>query len=145
MTKKRQMKYSEIMAYVSHERRTPVSIAKSAISLVLDDMVQGKKAKYVLARANKSFDRIISIISENLDITRLERGKKKYNFSSINVNKKIKNIINDFKPRTNKNKIRLTYKASKFTPVVWADKSSFEQILINRIDNSLNLLLPMAT
>src|SRR3990167_377219 len=85
----------EFTSTVSHELRTPLASIKTAIDLVVKKMVGeiSREQEEVLGRAQKSVEHLQRLISDILDLTKIESGKMQMDFKIQCLNEVIEEIV----------------------------------------------------
>lgn len=128
----------EFISMVSHELRTPLAAIKGFTSMIATDKY-GKppeKMKEPLKNIENSAERLISLVSGLLQVSRIESGSLKPEISTFNVNKLINEVIEELKPMAAQKNINLI---SSLIPEaqVKADMGYTRQILVNLIGNAI--------
>ena len=132
---------SEFVAKVSHELRSPLSTIHEQIALVLNDMVAGPSNddQHILSRAKEKTQGLISMISDLLDLSRIEEGLICHEPQPVSLNDLLQNIV-DFlgtRAETKKQSLNLTLSADTL-PSITADPLALESIFGNLIANAIN-------
>jgi len=129
----------EFIGNVSHELKTPITTIQGYVLTLLDGGLHDDEinVKY-LQRAAKNIDRLIAIINDLDEISKLESGTMKMNFVSFNFSALVKDVFELMEIKAEKRRIVLDYKNQSDTKImVHADPDRIRQVLINLIDNSL--------
>ena len=94
---------SEFVAKVSHELRSPLSTIHEQLAVVISDMVEAapESDKRILSRAKEKTFGLISLISDLLDLSRIEEGAICRDIKNIQVSELLKNIVDFLKARSN--------------------------------------------
>jgi len=130
---------SEFVSTVSHELRTPLSITKEGISLILDE-IPGKineQQSRVLVTAKNNIDRLARIISDLLDISKIEAGKVELKKETINIVSLVRQVIQAFEPKIAEKKLSIKINAPKNVVNAYADSDRVVQIITNLVSNAL--------
>jgi two-component system phosphate regulon sensor histidine kinase PhoR len=129
----------EFVGNVSHELKTPIFNIQGYLLTLLEGGLNDPNINVnYLEKANKSVDRMISLI-ENLDeISKLESGVIEMNIEKIDLVELINEVINSLELKAKKNKTTLTF-ADQPSKSVWvnADRDGIVQVLINLMVNSI--------
>ena len=130
---------SEFISSVSHELRTPLAIIKQLVSLIYDGTVGeiNSKQKEILMKTGNNIKRLKKIIDEVLDISRIERGALKFNYTLINLNDLIEESADFFKRIAKDRGIDLSYKLPNKQVNIFIDCDRVNQIIFNLIDNAI--------
>lgn len=134
---------NEFISSISHEIKTPLSIIKEAINLVVDE-IPGKiveSQRDVLTTAQKNIDRLSNIIGDLLDISKIESEKLELRTKLVNISELIKDTIPDFKYMAEQKGILLDYEVPRVEVDVFCDPDKIGQVLVNLISNALKFTL----
>lgn len=129
----------EYLGNVSHELKTPVFNIQGYILTLLDGGLEDPSInrKY-LERAEKSTNRLISIIEDLETISRLESGELKLDKEEFNIVQLIEEIFEAQEVRAKKKEIKLVFDKKYKKPIlVYADKMRIFQVLTNLTSNSI--------
>ncbi len=129
----------EFLGNVSHELKTPIFNIQGYILTLLDGGLEDKKVnKLYLQRAEKSINRLISIVNDLESISRLESGEMKLELKKINIIKLFEESFEMHEMLAKDHSIKLKF-AKKFEkPIpVYADKQRILEAINNLIVNSI--------
>lgn len=140
ITKERELEKlkDEFVSLASHELRTPMTAIKGLISMIFEgDYGEiNESLKEPLGDVATSTDRLIQLVNDILDVSRIEAGRTRFNIIDLQLSDLAAEIIQMFKPLTSKKNINLEIVGS--VPLkVSADSDKVKQILINLINNAL--------
>lgn len=131
----------EFFAVASHELRTPLTAIRGNSEMILDDYkdkILDKDVLSMLGDIDEASIRLIGIVNDFLEISRLEQGNislKNTNFDIVSIAEK---TVNSLKNEADKKNISLNITEPVASlPEVFADKERVEQILFNLIGNSI--------
>ncbi|MGD2034348.1 MAG: histidine kinase dimerization/phospho-acceptor domain-containing protein, partial [Bacteroidales bacterium] len=129
----------EFLGNVSHELKTPIFNIQGYILTLLDGGLEDKNInKHYLERAEKSVNRLISIVNDLESISRLESGELKLNMQRFDIIKLLEDSIEDHdmlrKERKVKVKLVKTYEKSVY---VMADKEKIREVVDNLLVNAI--------
>lgn len=130
----------EFVSLASHELRTPMTVIKSYIWLLLEGKTGEitEKQKEYLQRTYDSTIRLINMVNDMLNISRIESGRFTIEPKNIDLSALIQEVIVEMQPRANEQELQLVYTPPQQTlPAVWADPERIKQVLINLVGNSL--------
>lgn len=129
----------EFISMASHQLRTPLTSVKGYVSMVLEGDAGkiSKRQKELLESAFTSSQRMVYLISDLLNVSRLKTGKFVIDESEVDlseiVNGEYKQLIDTAKMR----KVDLIYKKPKTYPKVRLDETKIRQVIMNFIDNAI--------
>ena len=130
---------SEFISLATHQIRAPLTAIKGYASLILEgDFGEvNTDAKGAIKTIMDSSDNLVSIVSDFLDVSRIEQGRMKYDFTQFDVAKLAEQIVTELKPNIDDKKLKLNLKVSDGDYMVNADQVKIKQVIGNFIDNSI--------
>jgi len=133
---------NDFVITVSHELRTPLAIFKNVISNMLVGVLGAlkKKQREALETANKEIDRLAKIISDFLDISRLEAGKIKLSPLLVDVRTIITDVTDLLRPLAKNKNIELITRVPQEKLVISADYDKIIQVMTNLLDNAIKFV-----
>ena len=131
----------DFISNLSHELRTPVSVIRANSETLLDGALDNKKDAKIFAKAIlHNSERLSLMVSDLIDLSRIEYGDLKLNIVSIDLDSFINSFIVSMKSLTKKKGIDILYKPAHKTKIK-ADVQALERILTNLIDNAFKYSL----
>ncbi|MCX6788247.1 MAG: ATP-binding protein [Candidatus Kaiserbacteria bacterium] len=131
----------EFFAVASHELRTPLTAIRGNVDMILDtyrDKLVDADMKEMLVDIEMSSVRLISIVNDFLEVSRLEQGKIEIKKENFNVSELIEKVAYDLKSTIEQKGLSIVYAAPPSPlPLVFADKNKTEQILLNLVGNAI--------
>ena len=130
---------SAFLANISHEIRTPMNGILGFTSLLKEPDVDEVKLKRYVEVIEKSGERMLNIINEVIDISKIEAGLMKISLDEANVNELIESLYNFFLREANSKSISLSFRngLSHDNSEIKTDADKLNAILINLIKNAL--------
>lgn len=125
----------DFLSTVSHELRTPLSNMKMAIHMLKVYPVPEKVQQY-LKILDTECKREIELISDLLDLQRLEAGQESIALETINLNTLLPTILEAFKSRAKERKQILNSKYPKQLPSIYSNNNSLGRILAELLNNA---------
>ncbi|MFN3480343.1 MAG: ATP-binding protein, partial [Thermodesulfovibrionales bacterium] len=129
---------TEFVKTVSHEFRTPLSAIVGMTEMLLEDEVNGERAKDYLDTIMKEGERLAAMVSDLLDISRMESGEWVLNKAEIDFNLLIHEIKKTLLNLLEKKKIQLETSIANDVKCFTGDREKLKQLLINLVTNSIN-------
>ncbi len=130
---------SAFLANMSHEIRTPMNGILGFTELLKMTDLTGEEKEAYLGIIKKSGNRMLTIINDIIDISKIESGQIKVYFSATNVNEQIGSIFSFFKPEAEAKGIRLsimnTLPADE--AILITDMEKLDAILTNLVKNAI--------
>ena len=131
---------SEFISIASHQLRTPLTAIKGYISLI-NEKIYGrppKRMKKPLNNIHTSTERLIKLVGDLLNISRIEAGKVKLNIEKSQLEDIINSVVSELKNLAKEKKLYLKWeKPRKSLPKVLVDKDRIRQVILNVIDNGI--------
>ncbi len=134
----------EFLSIASHELRTPMTAIRSYLWMALSGKggPVSAKQKYYLERTYASTERMIKLVNDMLNVSRIESGRISLDIDQINMRGVCLEILHDFVPRASELGIEIKYKAienkeKRSRLLVVGDADKLKEVLINFISNSL--------
>jgi two-component system, OmpR family, phosphate regulon sensor histidine kinase PhoR len=129
----------EFLQNLSHEVKTPVFAIQGYIDTLLQGAMENPETnKRFLQKASKNVDRLVSLIQDLDQISKLERGELQLNKSGFFIQDLVKEVFESLSFKAEANNISFSFKKGCETPLtVYADKEKVRQVLTNLVDNSI--------
>lgn len=137
----------EFISMASHQLRTPLTTVKGYLSMVLEGDV-GKLVpaqKKVLEEAYDSSQRMVYLIGDFLNVSRLQTGKFVMEWASVNLAKVIKEEVSQLEASASARKVKLVYEPPAEFPEVTVDENKLRQVMMNFMDNAIYYSRPDTT
>src|SRR3989338_1065770 len=131
---------SDFISIAAHQLRTPLSGVKWLLKMIIDgDMGPlNEEQRKFLTRGYQNQERMISLINDLLDVSRIEEGRFKLNTELQQIEKSIIESIRAIETLAQKKNIQVRFiKPEKLLPPVLFDKEKIELVLQNLLDNAI--------
>lgn len=130
---------SEFITTVSHEIRTPLSITNEGINLVLDEVAGriNETQKKFLSNAKNSLSRLLNLINDLLDMSKLEAGRLEIKRDHSNLCDLVKSIASSFQAKTKEKSIVLKTRLPKKELDIYVDEDKIFQVFTNLVGNAV--------
>ncbi len=135
---------SEFVMTASHELRTPLTSMEMSIHL-LQERTEGKlEAAEVelLEIAQEEVTRLKRLVTELLDLTKIETGKIEMQFHPVDPRIFLENAVEPFRAQAQQQNVEIVLETSNALPEVQADPNKITWVLTNLIGNSLRYTSP---
>ncbi|MBF8281052.1 MAG: Histidine kinase protein [Candidatus Magasanikbacteria bacterium] len=132
---------TEFISIAAHQLRSPLTVIKGYTSM-LEEGDFGKLAPAVRGALHKIYasnERLVALIDEFLDISRIESGRARYQFASFKIGALIAQAVKEMRQRA-KSKIvpiHIDLRVLSGLPTVYADEEKIRHAVENYIDNAL--------
>lgn len=128
----------EFLQNLAHEFKTPIFAIQGYVDTLLEGAIENNEvSKRFLENAARNIDRMVTLVSDLDEITRLESGEQALNKKHFIIQDLIKEIYESLSIKIAAKNIRCTIKKGCEQPVsVFADKEKIKQVIINIVSNS---------
>lgn len=130
---------SQFLSVATHELRTPLTMIlgyNSMLEETLGDRLSPDEEE-TLQQSVAACKRLIRLVNSMLDITQIESGRMKMNFSYDDIRQIANSVISLFQYEARKKGIKLGLEVPARLPRVLLDPERIEQVLINLVGNAL--------
>ncbi|MDQ3191941.1 MAG: PAS domain-containing sensor histidine kinase [Bacteroidota bacterium] len=126
----------EFIGVASHELKTPLTSLKAYTQLLEMTIEEEniKDSKTYIKKTNTFINRLDELISDLLDISKIQAGKLQYNMSHFDFDELVKESIECIKQTHKTHKTNLKGKANT---IINADKARLEQVFTNFLSNAI--------
>jgi len=130
---------SAFLANMSHEIRTPMNGILGFADLLKEPDLSGEDQNLYISIIEKSGKRMLNIINDIVDISKIEAGLMKLEIKEANISEQIQYIYTFFKPEVEAKGIRLLFKNSLPTKeaTITTDREKVYAILTNLVKNAI--------
>lgn len=129
----------EFISMASHQLRTPLTSIKGYISMLLEGDL-GKitpEQKQVLNEAFVSSERMVRLIGDFLNVSRLQTGKFVIDKHPIDLAKLVEREIDSLASNASSRDITFSFKPPKNIPILELDENKIQQVVMNFADNAI--------
>jgi signal transduction histidine kinase len=133
---------ADVLARISHEVRTPLNAIIGFADVMIDERFGALgNERYIeyMRDIRASGERVIAIVNDLLDLSRIETGKIDLAFTQQNLNELVEGCVAVMQPQANRERIIIRTSLSHVLPLVVADARALRQITLNLIGNSIHL------
>jgi two-component system phosphate regulon sensor histidine kinase PhoR len=128
----------EFVGNISHELRTPLAAIKAMVDTLLDGAINDQEvAVDFLNRLDVEVDGMTQMVTELIELSRIETGKIKLKLESVNLNLLAKEVIARLSPQADRRQVSLLAELSPELPDVSADKERIQQVILNIVHNAI--------
>lgn len=125
------------LANVSHDLRTPMTTISGFIDGILDGAIPPEQHEYYLGIVASEVRRLSRLVSQLLDISRLEAGERKFTPIIYDVCEQGREIIINNVQRLEDKKLDVRFECDSDNMYVAADKDAVHQVFYNICDNAI--------
>lgn len=130
---------NDFISLLSHELKSPLVPIISYSDLFLTKILGpiNNEQKKAIVSIKESAQELLNMIEEILDISRIERGTMKYNYSDVEINQLITEIINSEKGFASSKGLKIIYKKPIEKLMINSDKTKLSRVIHNLLNNAI--------
>ncbi|MGH6779233.1 MAG: histidine kinase dimerization/phospho-acceptor domain-containing protein, partial [Bradyrhizobium sp.] len=136
---------ADMPARISHEVRAPLNAIIGFAEVMIDErfgsLGNERYAEY-LKDIRASGERVIAIIDDLTELSRIETGKLDLAFANQNLNELVESCVAVMQPQANRERIIIRTSLAHLLPPVVADARALRQVAMNLVGNSIRLANP---
>ena len=129
---------SDFVSNVSHELRTPLSLIRLyAETLEMGRLKSPEKYQEYYGIIRKESERLTGLINNILDFSRIEAGRKEYDFRETDVRELVHNTLESYRYQIEQNGFVFEEKIADNVPPLRVDREAIARSLLNLVNNAL--------
>lgn len=131
---------TEFLSIASHQLRTPLSVLKGYLSMILEGNYGelSERLKTPLINVYSSTERLIKLVNDFLNITKIETGKVEIELEEVDLEELIADQVKELEIKAKEKNLGLIFeKPKEKIPKLLLDKEKIGQAISNLIDNAI--------
>jgi signal transduction histidine kinase len=129
---------SDFVSNVSHELRTPLSLIQLyAETLELGRITTQEKKEEYYRTIRKESERLGKLISNILDFSRIEAGRKEYDLRETDIAELVRNTLDTYRFQIEKNGFEFETSIESNLPTMHLDREAIARALLNLVNNAI--------
>lgn len=130
----------DFISMASHQLRTPLTAVKGYLSMVLDGDAGdiSPMQRKMLNQAFISSQRMVFLIADLLNVSRLKTGKFVIERTNVNLAQMIEEEIGQLRETAASRNLKVDYEKPKDFPTLLLDETKTRQVVMNFIDNAIH-------
>jgi signal transduction histidine kinase len=129
---------SDFVSNVSHELRTPLSLIRLyAETLELGRIKTQEKKEEYYCIIRKESERLTALINNILDFSRIEAGRKEYDFRETDIAELVRNTLDAYRYQIEQQGFAFEQSIDPSIPAVRVDREAIARALVNLVNNAL--------
>ena len=129
---------SDFVSNVSHELRTPLSLIRLyAETLELGRVTAQDKVEEYYRIIRKESERLTALINNILDFSRIEAGRKEYDFRKTDLAELVENTLDTYRDQIQEQGFTFVQSIDPSLPPVRVDREAIARSLVNLVNNAL--------
>jgi signal transduction histidine kinase/ligand-binding sensor domain-containing protein/CheY-like chemotaxis protein len=126
---------SRFFANISHEFRTPLTLILGPVKQMIEQS-KDVKNRNELRVVHKNANRLLELVNQLLDISKLESGNMKLQAVPQNIIPLLKALVSSFTSYAERKRITLKFNSAQHEIIAYIDKDKIEKIINNVLSNS---------
>ena len=129
---------SDFVSNVSHELRTPLSlISMFSETLEMDRVKTDEKKKEYYSIISQEANRLSKIVNSILNFSKMEAGKRQYNFVDSYLNDVAENVYRSYKFHLEQKGFTFSIVKDESIPIIKIDEEAISEAIVNLVDNAV--------
>jgi signal transduction histidine kinase len=129
---------SDFVSNVSHELRTPLSLIRLyAETLEMGRLKSADKYQEYYSIIRKESERLTALINNILDFSRIEAGRKEYDFRQTDLRELVRNTLESYRYQIEQSGFAFEEKIAEDVPPLSVDREAMARSLLNLVNNAL--------
>ena len=128
---------NSFLANISHDLRTPMTTIAGFIDGINSGAIPPEKHEYYLGVISSEVHRLSRLVSQLLDVSRLESGERKFNKSDFDITEVARLILISFENKIDTKKLDVVFDVEEDELFAFADKDAIYQVLYNLCHNAI--------
>jgi signal transduction histidine kinase len=130
---------SDFVSFVSHELKTPMTSIKGFSDLLAAGVVGpiNENQANFLNTIRSNIDRMVTLVSDLADVSRIEAGRLRLEFSSVPVQEIVDEVVRSVQSQLADKKQEIQLMVAENLPPMWGDRIRLIQVLTNLVSNAI--------
>lgn len=130
----------EFISMAAHELRAPMTAIKGYLSMIAEEDAGEipEKARDFLAEADAINNRVIRLVNNMLNVSRIEKGRLIYQMGTVSLTKVAEKVFESFKLEARSKGLRYSFKIpSNIKDEVYVDPDRIHEVVANLVSNAI--------
>ena len=128
---------NSFLANISHDLRTPMTTISGFIDGITSGAIPEDKHEYYLGVISAEVHRLSRLVTQLLDVSRLESGERKFNFKNFDIAEMARIILISFEQKIESKHLDVGFETDSDEMYVYADEDAIYQVLYNLCHNAI--------
>lgn len=133
---------SDFVSFVSHQLRTPLAGIRWMLELAEGETNVPEEASHYIHDAQRSTERLVTLVNDLLNISRLERGKIEVSPAPTHLGELTESVLEDIAMLVSEKQHQLTAEGLANVPVLSLDPQLTRQVVLNLLSNAIKYTNP---
>ena len=128
---------NSFLANISHDLRTPMTTIAGFIDGINSGAIPPEKHEYYLGVISAEVHRLSRLVSQLLDVSKLESGERKFNYTDFDIAEVARLILISFEKKIDEKRLDVEFDSEFDEMYAFADKDAIYQVLYNLCHNAV--------
>ena len=128
---------NSFLASVSHDLRTPMTTISGFIDGITSGAIPPERHEYYLGVISSEVHRLSRLVSQILDVSRLESGDRKFNFTDFDIAEVARLVLISFEQKIEDKKLDVSFLSENDEMPARGDKDAIYQVIYNLCHNAI--------
>jgi len=130
---------TEFISITSHQLRTPLTVIKGYLSMILEGVYGevSEKLKKVLENIYLANERLIKLVNSFLNVSKIELGKLELELERADIVEIVESVVKEMEIAAKEKNLYLKFEKPKEVPKILIDKEKIREIILNLVDNAI--------
>ena len=128
---------NSFISNVSHDLRTPMTTILGFVEGITSGVIPEEKRDYYLGIIAEEVRRLSRLVTELLDLSRLQSGTRKFNFTNFDICEMARLVLIANEQRIDEKRLEVSFLSDADNILVRGDKDAIHQVLYNLCDNAI--------
>ncbi len=128
---------TSFLANVSHDLRTPMTTISGFIDGITSGAIPPDKQEYYLGVISSEVKRLSRLVSQLLDLSRLESGDRKFSFADFDIAELSRVVLISFEHKIDEKRLDVLFDSEDDSVIVNGDRDAIHQVVYNLCHNAV--------
>ncbi|MBN2315381.1 MAG: response regulator [Sedimentisphaerales bacterium] len=140
LRREKEMMRENFVTLVTHQLRSPLTSVKQYFGVIREGFAgeATDEQKEMIEKAAGKIDRLLELINDWLDMSRVEAGKIAENFERVSLTPMLSEILEELKPQAEARKVSLELHPGDNPIVIDGDPKCLKEAILNLVNNGIN-------
>ena len=132
-----EQKRNQFLSDVSHELRSPMMSILGFVEGIKSGAIPEEKEDYYLDLTASEIKRLSRLVSDLLDVSRLQMGEKRLNFVKCNLAETVFTVMVSLEGRIEEKGLSVSFEEERSSLPILADEDALHRLLYNLVENAI--------
>lgn len=128
---------TDFLMIISHEIRNPLTSIEGSLSLLLEKGIVLGVQRELLLIAQQNAHRLLRLVSNLLDLAKLEVGRIELELREVNLPELIRTTMKELQEMAGEKRVEVSFSHPEEMPLIQADEDRISSVLLNLLDNAI--------